>query len=656
MTQPTTNEDGHLIDPNTQRKILPTSPLKGGLVSATAEITKVSDSQRCQMTVPCHVVPIVFVPGIMGSNLVGAATEDGQEPDGFAWNPNDMLGMAGTLINSNSPDDRQKRLNPVTTKVLFDIPKIPSTYKNDLLDLFGGCVSSEEKDQKKRETVLENIRLMLQERGWGTVMYDSYWPILMALQRYLNPKQSMTEIQRFKKNEAPAAYSDAKTKGDKDLWSELLLDKQNGFNSIEGLHCVGGKNQPKDLLADEVEHALSYCYPVHAAGYNWLRTNYDSANGPDKWSLKQTVERIIAENQKIDHECNKVIIVTHSMGGLVARAYCKENQDKVHGVIHGVMPATGAPPMYKRMRAGFGGVETEQIDGFTDKLMGGATAMIMGGDGYKVTAVLASCVGALELAPTMDYGRTKSTVKQWLRIKSANTPVLLPKSGDPYKEIYLSDQWYGLIPQYAPDNGADGRNQRINPAGLDLGMEDRIFFAKNIDKAKLFHKIYMPYEYYHPNSYVSYLAQGKAYETVTWEATGGTQRSPVGSSDGGWRTESGAELSTEAALDAAELNPITGENIDDFQLSRDGRGGDLDIERERQTQNYKVLKQEGKGDGTVPEESGQAPKEYVQAIFEQGDAINKKDDHQSSWNVPAAQRMALLAVCKIIKDDHRAKS
>jgi alpha-beta hydrolase superfamily lysophospholipase len=45
-------------------------------------------------------------------------------------------------------------------------------------------------------------------------------------------------------------------------------------------------------------------------------------------------------------QCEKVIVVTHSMGGLVARALIHPKmgslKDKVLGIVHGVMPAIGA--------------------------------------------------------------------------------------------------------------------------------------------------------------------------------------------------------------------------------------------------------------------------------------------------------------------------
>ena len=600
----------------------------------------------------------------MGSGLVGAIAEAGQKPDGFSWDPNNLGRMAGSIFDDAK--DRQKRLNPITTKVLFENKGIASKYYDVLCTLFIGG-KSQKTLEKENVDYKKQLKEMLTQRGWGTVMYDSYWPLLIALQNYLNPADNSITIDRFKNGETPEKFtSDPKKLNNPknfnpddpvniELWQELKLDVKTGFNKIESLHCVGGLNPPTDLTPDEVSHALSYRYPVYAAGYNWLRTNYNSANGGDEWSLKKVVERTIADAQKCDHECNQVIIVTHSMGGLVARAYSKENEAKIQGVIHGVMPATGAPPMYKRMRAGFGGVEIEETDGFIPKAMGTATALIMGANAYNTSAVLASCVGALELAPTMNYGNSPET-KQWLRVRNANgSEVRLPRGGNPYEEIYKSDKWYGLVPHYAPDNTAGGGNSRINPAGLDLGMPDRQYFEANILKAKLFHQQHMPYSYYHPKTYASYLAQGKAFETVTWMAAGGMQYNPVGSgADGGWTTGSGAPLNTETPLDAGELNPITPANVDDYELAEDGGKGNIGISQGNQTQRYRVLGQgEGKGDGTVPKDSGAAPQPFVQAVFEQGHGV--VNDHQESWTVPAAQRMALLAIAKIMKEDKRAE-
>ena len=51
-----------------------------------------------------------------------------------------------------------------------------------------------------------------------------------------------------------------------------------------------------------------------------------------------------------------MIVLTHSMGGLVGRAYAKEQGgSSLSGIYHNVMPATGAPAFYKRLKAGLVG-------------------------------------------------------------------------------------------------------------------------------------------------------------------------------------------------------------------------------------------------------------------------------------------------------------
>ncbi|MEI6993387.1 esterase/lipase family protein, partial [Klebsiella pneumoniae] len=70
--------------------------------------------------------------------------------------------------------------------------------------------------------------------------------------------------------------------------------------------------------------------------------------------LSEEVDRIIDKYQTQGMKCSKVILVTHSMGGLVARYYseCLEGRDKIYGIVHGVMPSVGAAATYTRMKRG----------------------------------------------------------------------------------------------------------------------------------------------------------------------------------------------------------------------------------------------------------------------------------------------------------------
>src|SRR5207253_1908036 len=127
----------------------------------------------------------------------------------------------------------------------------------------------------------------------------------------------------------------------------------------------------------------------------------------------------------------RVIVVTHSMGGMVSRALTEIHRcDKVLGVSHGVQPATGAPATYKRMRSGFESVEQ----------------VLLGRNAADVVAILSQAPGGLELLPTADY----NDGKPWLRVRDKRTGEdlmpPLPKNRDPYDEIYLSPEWHGLVP------------------------------------------------------------------------------------------------------------------------------------------------------------------------------------------------------------------
>ncbi|MCK0745600.1 esterase/lipase family protein, partial [Chromohalobacter nigrandesensis] len=71
--------------------------------------------------------------------------------------------------------------------------------------------------------------------------------------------------------------------------------------------------------AERNVHTLGrFNFPVHACGYNWLQSNTDSAA-----TLAKRVDEIIAGYRRARMTCDQAILVTHSMGGLVAR-YCSE--------------------------------------------------------------------------------------------------------------------------------------------------------------------------------------------------------------------------------------------------------------------------------------------------------------------------------------------
>lgn len=192
----------------------------------------------------------------------------------------------------------------------------------------------------------------------------------------------------------------------------------NGFQGVssssylEFLQFLQQPNQfgPLDKIFD---------FPVYAVGYNWTDSN---ANNGAK--LATRIDEIIEESKTTTGQCEKVILISHSMGGLVTR-YASEvagANSKILGIIHGVQPAAGAAAAYWRIKAGF--------EGF------GPTSPVLGNSGKNVTVMLGNMPGGLELLPNKTY-RGRNGRKEWLIVKDDDDKevVALPKS-DPYAEIY----------------------------------------------------------------------------------------------------------------------------------------------------------------------------------------------------------------------------
>ena len=190
------------------------------------------------------------------------------------------------------------------------------------------------------------------------------------------------------------------------------------------LKALDDWNTPLKLLVD---------LPVYAFGYNWMLDNFDTG--------KQL--RVAIDQVKAWHDAKHVFLVTHSMGGLVARAACKLHgaEESVYGVVHGTQPVLGAPDAYRRMIAG------EMGDGFMASIM----ADVIGPDGPCITAVLAHTVAGLELLPFRHYSLSPTCVsdksegeaglKQWLHLITVHDKGNIvkehyPKNGDPFSEIY----------------------------------------------------------------------------------------------------------------------------------------------------------------------------------------------------------------------------
>lgn len=557
--------------------ILETRVHADGTQSAQAASTPTADQRGCEMHVlPTRAIPVVFIPGIMGSNLRLSAQRrsDLKKDDNLSWRPEATMDTLAMIFKS--PAQRQMMLDPEATEIdRYDLnaPDADKRHKNvsgvSYIHVPGGTQGVQDKVERDRQARL---------RGWSEVMFSSYGDLLQTLESRLNqmciegrPRGSWTSGKR------EAVGVDPKRWG-----------------------ATGGNA----LTAEELGTVSDAWYPVHAIGYNWLRSNGEAAQ-----DVAQRIREIIAFYKKLKFDCSKVIVVTHSMGGLVGRALIHPDygnaQDVVAGVVHGAMPAVGAAAAYKRIRMGF---EGSGIEGYIAK-------KVLGDTGPKVTAVLANSAGGLQLLPSERYGA------DWLKASVDGKKVMsLPKS-DPYAEIYtVQDKWYRLInPEWI--NPALTKGPSVDETNIRLLQAQE--FHQDIGAV------------YHPETYLSYGMdeKQKAWGDITWH----TMRASI--FGGGMSQMLGYErLSIESPAANWLVIDDDGEGAivlnDGLPQNDPGQRFRAEIEEPAQI-----------GDGTVPaERSAQEPVRQGKArvAFQQTGY-----EHQNSYKDDAVMSSTLHAICKI---------
>lgn len=344
---------------------LPTQPHASSGRMAEGFFTPTQDLMPQRISIPPRrVLPIIFLPGIMGSNLRMSADRQSlmRKKNNIAWRPENLT--ESTKLLRGNARLRQDQLDPSQTEVdEYDPVKDPtgdagetSDQRHDnakvgfqllyvsvdsplLMDDPVAVKSRKTKDQKARE------------RGWGEVFFGSYRELLEMCEQRLNT---------------------AFHYGHLDSWWKQIVD-------VPPSKWQASPQPPlKSLEEHALKEAVEGCwFPVHAMGYNWLQSNRDSG--------VRVAERIAALMERYKSQgfqCEKVILVTHSMGGLVARAVIHPAmgnlQERVLGIVHGVMPAIGAGAAYKRMRCGF------EDPGLLSPLAS-ITAKVLGNFGPEVT-------------------------------------------------------------------------------------------------------------------------------------------------------------------------------------------------------------------------------------------------------------------------------
>jgi len=485
--------------------------------------------------VPDRAIPVIFLPGVMGSNL----KTNSQGKSDKLWRLDDTLSPAGWLFTGAKT--RKKELDP--TKVIVDPA---GKIVNDLADK--GLASR-------------------RKRGWGEVANISYGQFLPWLQNALH------DFDQFKQGER------AKLIG-------VSFETESG-------------GEP--LTRGQVALSYKYLFPVHVVGYNWL----DNIATSGKMLLEKIDEIVLGYVSK-GIKCEKVIVVTHSMGGLVAR-YCSEVQDgrnKILGIVHGVMPAMGAASAYRRMKAGM-----EYSD-----IQGRLTAEVAGGNAAEMTAVLSQSPGPLQLLPGVEYGMN------WLRIKDGEHTYSLPKE-NPFTEIYtVRGKWWSLCEDYL----IDPSNIKLNSARMDKDWDT---YKKMINN-KVRPVIEKLSGRYHRNTHAFYGDSTPTHGDLIWQGA-----TPAIDN---WLQKDRARYPIDGRASRPAGNEILTTRTVATPLG--GKGWHTGI-----YQQYTIVPPTSSelGDGTVPLGSSQVPMRYLRS------RMRLPVEHEPAYKHAVAQQYTLWAIIQI---------
>ncbi|WP_233429580.1 esterase/lipase family protein, partial [Raoultella ornithinolytica] len=403
---------------------------------------------------PVKAIPVIFLPGVMGTNLMGSG-EGGGNP---IWRGDSELKVYGQWAGK-SGDKRRDLLNPDTTKV---------DNRGDINQTIYSPLSDDGKLFPTRR-----------ERGWGEVLSFSYGKFLSVLQGALTDDWQQA-LNNYGK---PAPEKNG------------VLSQLVGKSLAESKYAeITGESV---LTQQELNHFQNFLFPVHVYGYNWLQDNKTSAEG-----LVAFIDRTIdlyknhcGHGMPFPAGQEKVIIVTHSMGGLVARYASQVSgaKDKILGIVHGVIPDLGSPAAYRRMKVG---AKQE-----------GMAGAVLGNTAKELMPVLARAPAPLQLLPSAKY----LSGAPWLTVEGAGedgSDVKLPQTRDPFGEIYLNKTlWYRL---YESD---------IIDKDEAVSQSNWTNYVRLVDKPVRKFISLMDSGGYHPNTYAFYGHKIASDGTLAWRKT-----------------------------------------------------------------------------------------------------------------------------------------
>jgi hypothetical protein len=539
-----------------------------------------------RLVVQDKILPVIFVPGIMGSNLMS----NDQSRD-TVWRLDTRFGAPLGLarrMSFSGPATRQRLMHPARTAVdpRGSVPGKP--------------VGSVSRKQQYSD-----------ERFWGEISEGSYHAFLLWLEERLNGQgANPARWQDFYYTAVSAVPAPGQRRPEPVLHPGIAM-RMRGFEPRQYVESAGpAAAAPESVMSDDLLKRAKFRMPVYACGYNWLDSNSVAAD-----RLRSRINAVINANNRNGFKCDQVILITHSMGGLVARrcAQMAGMQDKIAGIVHGVMPAVGAAVAYRRCKVGM------RDENFV-------AGLVIGSNGREVTAVFAQAPGALQLLPSAEYR------SGWLKIKGADGREVesLP-TADPYSEIYLRrDRWWGLVrPDWLRPQG-----------GRPLSWNE---YLLNIDSARNFHQQIKGR--YHGTSYVYYGADPAigSFEQVQWTMKRGiapdSAQRPTG--------QQVRDMGFDAVRDSGSNPLYVGGKTEYVANYGGGMGGAGVTTYETSYWEISAAMQDGGGDGTVPASSGKAP------LFTGGPGAIRQQfrmrgfEHEPSYNNGQARYATLFSIQKI---------
>jgi pimeloyl-ACP methyl ester carboxylesterase len=541
-------------------------PQKDGSWVGHTMLTPKALNTRGMFTMPSRkVVPVIVVPGIMGSNL-RAATAPGARANEVLARGREAWRAPNGTVNGLAEARLWKARDPRTRQLILD---------GDTLEVDDRGAINLPDDASQYGATREEVS----KRGWGEVHWDSYGKLLYGLYIGLNHTFEMDPLDRVR---VLRRHWKQVMDCDPAKWGVRAIDR---------------------ITEKELEKHADYYYPVYACGYNWLQSCDASAG-----RLQAFIEKTIKFWADRQCDCRKVILVTHSMGGLVARACAKRMPDRILGVVHGVMPALGAPACYRRIACG-----TEKwspSNGELQNKTAEAVSEILGERPESTMAVMANSPGVLQLLPNHLYPAPWLHIYMVSRVNnkdSGRDMVHLP-AANPYDMYRDMDSWYRLVdPQLAdPANKSRGDLRKVKS---DVRAA--------IDAAERFHRETLG-TYYHPNTYAFYGSdpQQMSFGAVRWVA-----RDP----------------GRGAVFTEANLRGGVGTGY--------GHAGGRRVRVEGRTDlQFVPARQDVAGDGTVPQQSGAGPRGKARQMFD-----IRGFDHQGAYNQDAVLQLTHHLIVKMVQ-------